>query len=142
MPNSIKKDDIKKPGSLLRWLFVQTNDEVEQKRLFDKYLGRFKNYYSASLGKNFSLSSELLVTFFHYKPNLWSRGYVIKKYGTYFISLYFALDDIKSSASNRQKGIKLSRPRLNLHNYRCDYFALKTMSSLIYFLLLSEMCQN
>ena len=53
MPNSIKKDDIKKPGSLLRWLFVQTNDEIEQKRLFDKYLGRFKNYYSASLGKDF-----------------------------------------------------------------------------------------
>ena len=38
MPNSIKKDDIKKPGSLLRWLFVQTNDEVEQKRLFDTFL--------------------------------------------------------------------------------------------------------
>ena len=51
MPNSIKKDDVKKPGSLLRWLFVQTNDEIEQKKLFDKYLGRFKNYYSASLGK-------------------------------------------------------------------------------------------
>ena len=53
MPHSIKKDDIKKPGSLLRWLFVQTNDEIEQKRVFDKYLGRFKNYYSASLGKDF-----------------------------------------------------------------------------------------
>ena len=50
IPNEISKNDIKKPGSLLRWLFVQTNNEMEQKRLYDKYLSRFKKYYSASLG--------------------------------------------------------------------------------------------
>ena len=74
MPNSIKKDDIKKPGSLLRWLFVQTNDEVEQKRLFDKYLGRFKNYYSASLGKIFFDKQWAAYDIF----SLWTQSVVVR----------------------------------------------------------------
>ena len=106
MPNSIKKDDIKKPGSLLRWLFVQTNDEVEQKRLFDKYLGRFKNYYSASLGKNFSLSSELLVTFFHYKPNLCGQWGMLLKNTVPDLFLYIL--HLMTSNQVRQIGKKES----------------------------------
>ena len=38
-PNGLTKADIKKPGSLLRWLFVQTADENEQRNLYLKYLG-------------------------------------------------------------------------------------------------------
>ena len=56
MPTAINKNDIKKPGSLLRWLLVQTNDKQEQSRLYEKYLSQFQSYYSASLGKSMNCS--------------------------------------------------------------------------------------
>jgi hypothetical protein len=49
-PTNIDKSQLKKPGSLLRWLFVQAQDPDEQRRLFDKYLSGRLNVYSSSLG--------------------------------------------------------------------------------------------
>ena len=49
-PGGFSKENIKKPGSLLRWLFVQAGDEDEQRRLYSKYLGTEKKYTTQSLG--------------------------------------------------------------------------------------------
>ena len=49
-PGGFSKQNIQKPGSLLRWLFVQAADEDEQRRLYSKYLGTEKKYTTQSLG--------------------------------------------------------------------------------------------
>ena len=56
---TFSKMDIKKPGSLLRWLFVQTTQKEKQDELYKKYLGSMKEYSSESLGMAPDLSVDI-----------------------------------------------------------------------------------
>ena len=77
-PNGLTKGNIKHPGSLLRWLLVQTDDEIERRQLYAKYLGNDETYSSESLGvsKQFSASLPDIVTSLSGLPGVSDEGSV------------------------------------------------------------------